>query len=631
MANILICQGALASPMFDTSEYKETCGGTVYPQCDSSESNQLTIYKKAEALAAQKNLDIILILGADWCPPCNTLEKALRENPDVLKVLEGKLLIVPLSGDLNATSSSKELMDYVGVNIVAYPTLFRINKKDKNATRVFLNSYSEINTIVSGLSQVYNKSYLVEEAQKIVGLSSVLLGQLDKPVDLNEKFGQYPYFKTGGFPGFRSESKVDKLLNAGIARIHAFHYIDAVRCFKEATKLEPTNSLAKSFLAMSYVLFGGSDKSAMVLANLELSEVRTNSLWDEHKAWVNFAKAYVFERTSNLTGVPFSLTTKQALAELLVATERDVEALTLGQFLADGAREGGFFTEALLKEPNHVGANHYLIHYAEAGRDFYRAAEYAKVMATIAADSAHAQHMYGHILPRLKKWKEAEAQFHKADKIHSDWATKYGFEKSYDWHFSHNLDLMGATYVGLGKSQEALEAFKTSCPFDSRACSALLKISASTGDQGSIDALYSQWAGEREVSTDFKLYFERYKIEADLENILSSDKSRIQTYLNSESKYFEEVDRVVKKMLQLKLSGNSTPDEKLVAEVKSAVSLYAADRLGCSSFDGWGKGMLDLLRLWKVASSLGYTKISNTLSNLLKDQLGLDITEQLKN
>lgn len=633
IVNTVFTQSALAAKsaaVFDTSKYKEECGGKVYPQCDSAKLNQLTIYKEAEALAASKNLDIVLIMGADWCPPCNSLEKAMSESPEVLDELQDKLLIVALSGDTRATSTSRDLMNYLGTNIYGYPTVFRINKKDKSRTTVMLKSYSDIHSIVNSFTKIYGLETLKKEAAAIEYVSKVPVSFLDKAVDLSERYGQYPYFKTGGSFLWRTESEVDKLVNAGLARIHAFQYLDAVRCFKNALKLDSGNALAKSFLALSYTLLDGGGQSSTILANMELAEVTKVLLSNKESAWIDFIKAYVFEQSANLTGTDFDMSTQQSFEKLINATDGDAEVLTLAYYLINGAGQADTFLKALSKKDDHLGANHYLIHHYEESRDFYRAKDHAQKMASIALDSAHAQHMYGHILPRFKDWESAKEQFSKAADLHKSWSEKYKAPESYDWHYSHNLDLMGATYVGLGKSAKALEAFKTSCPYDSRACTALLKLSSSLGDNKSIDDLFNQWGNGQEVSEEFNLYFERYKIEANLLEVLKEDKSRVQKYLDSESRYFEEVDKVIKKMIRLKIGGTETLDSKLMEEVKSSVSLYAADRLSCSSFDGWGKGMLDFLRLWKVANLLGYDKLSQHLSVILKDQLGMDVTKKLK-
>ena len=77
--------------------------------------------------------------------------------------------------------------------------------------------------------------------------------------------------------------------------------------------------------------------------------------------------------------------------------------------------------------------------------------------------------MYGHSLPQRGQWVLALRQFKKADKIHLKWAKANQVEPQQDWHYSHNLDLMAATYMGMGDFKKALDTWERAFNFDSRA------------------------------------------------------------------------------------------------------------------------------------------------------------------
>ncbi len=68
--------------------------------------------------------------------------------------------------------------------------------------------------------------------------------------------------------------------------------------------------------------------------------------------------------------------------------------------------------------------------------------------------------MYGHVLPRLGKWREALAQFAKADAIEVAYAKAENLRPGDDWHHVHNLDLLGYTHLRLGQRDEAERCFR---------------------------------------------------------------------------------------------------------------------------------------------------------------------------
>jgi len=68
--------------------------------------------------------------------------------------------------------------------------------------------------------------------------------------------------------------------------------------------------------------------------------------------------------------------------------------------------------------------------------------------------------MYGHVLPRLGRWEEALAQFEKADAIEERYAREENVRPGDDWHHAHNLQLLGYTYLRLGRVAEADKTFR---------------------------------------------------------------------------------------------------------------------------------------------------------------------------
>jgi len=127
---------------------------------------------------------------------------------------------------------------------------------------------------------------------------------------------------------------------------------------------------------------------------------------------------------------------------------------------AGGIGAIAYYEAALARSPGHFGAHHYLVHAFENVGRHAEAADHGKVYAAAATNVAHAQHMYGHVLPRLGKWKEALEQFEKADAIERAYADAEKLRHGDDWHHVHNLQLLGYTYLRLGRPDDAEKTFR---------------------------------------------------------------------------------------------------------------------------------------------------------------------------
>jgi tetratricopeptide (TPR) repeat protein len=161
---------------------------------------------------------------------------------------------------------------------------------------------------------------------------------------------------------------------------------------------------------------------------------------------------------------------KRAIEKAIAADPSDAELWILkgnaeepgpwGRGQAGGIGSIAFYEAALARYPGHLGAHHYLVHSYENVARHAEAAEHGKVYSEAAPGVAHAQHMYGHVLPRLGKWKEALAQFEKADAIEEKYAREERVRPGDDWHHVHNLQLLGYTYLRLGRFDDAEKAFR---------------------------------------------------------------------------------------------------------------------------------------------------------------------------
>ena len=109
-----------------------------------------------------------------------------------------------------------------------------------------------------------------------------------------------------------------------------------------------------------------------------------------------------------------------------------------------------FYESALARDPDHLGAHHFLVHAWESLGRHAVAAEHAQRYAAAVPGVPHAQHMFAHVLPRLGRWEEARAQLMKADALERANYARDVIAAEEDWHHGHNLHLLAMTELHLG-------------------------------------------------------------------------------------------------------------------------------------------------------------------------------------
>lgn len=72
----------------------------------------------------------------------------------------------------------------------------------------------------------------------------------------------------------------------------------------------------------------------------------------------------------------------------------------------------------------------------------------------------HAQHVHGHVLRRVGRIEDALRAVESADRLESAYFQAEQTPPEHEWHYEHNLDLLGATYRYLGRMREAEAALK---------------------------------------------------------------------------------------------------------------------------------------------------------------------------
>jgi len=116
----------------------------------------------------------------------------------------------------------------------------------------------------------------------------------------------------------------------------------------------------------------------------------------------------------------------------------------------------------LVRDPNHVGANHFFIHAVEASGDPSAGLPSAKRLETLAPAAGHLVHMPAHIYQRVGDFQGAAAaneQAIVADQAYQHSQHLEGVPNMYDlMYYTHNIHFLAAACMMDGRSACALEA-----------------------------------------------------------------------------------------------------------------------------------------------------------------------------
>ena len=285
-----------------------------------------------------------------------------------------------------------------------------------------------------GITQVNatELSSATSPAPERLGPSSFAL--LSKDIPIEGGYGKGWYYET-------PQNLEEELVNQGFAMLNMFQYADGFRSFNTALKLNPESIVAQIGRALNALNLDGNNTYYLEAAFNQIVDSSTKGLLDAKTlAWSNMYLALVAGQ--DLSGQPINV--RQAYTSLKTADPTNLEVYTAINWIA-GVNDLNDYDFVLQTDPNNAGALHYLMHIAESRNDHAMALSYGQRMVPLTPNSAHGQHMLGHVLPHFNRWAEADQQFEIAHKLHMDWAARNGVDASEDWHYGHNLMLLSVT------------------------------------------------------------------------------------------------------------------------------------------------------------------------------------------
>lgn len=264
--------------------------------------------------------------------------------------------------------------------------------------------------------------------------------------------------------------QAQRQFNHALAWLHSFEYEEAEKVFTEITVTDPKCSMAYWGIAISnyhplWVPPSAAElqKGVITIEKAKLVSARTQREQDYIDAIALFYKdsdkidhktralAYSdameqhYKRypTDHESGVFYSLT---LIAKGMMASDKSY---------ANEKKAAKILNRVMMREPQHPGVTHYVIHSYDYPALAQLALPAARRYAKIAPASAHAQHMPSHIFTRLGLWQESILSNLDSKSSAKAFAVRNRLPGVWDEHL-HAMDYLAYAYLQGAQDKKAL-------------------------------------------------------------------------------------------------------------------------------------------------------------------------------
>ncbi|MDF2189043.1 hypothetical protein [Paraflavitalea sp. CAU 1676] len=284
---------------------------------------------------------------------------------------------------------------------------------------------------------------------------------LQKPISLKKGIGQVSY------PIQTTSPKAQIFFNQGMTYLYNFEWVQAARSFFEAKRFDSTSAMISFGLANAYANMIDSNE-ARRFGQLALQQSKTpyeGSITRLHATML--APAH-----DPSTATANKLLAYRQIDSLVAANAHNAEAwMFAGNCYAElkwkeGETEqehykqaGTYFHKALDILPKHFGAWHLLIHINEGLSNFGACLTYGNLYTQAAPEIPHAWHMYAHDLMKTGRVDEAIEKFNHAFLLEQKKYKEEQMPTHYDWHHTHNLELLAYSHQYKGQLAKAEAIF----------------------------------------------------------------------------------------------------------------------------------------------------------------------------
>ncbi len=288
----------------------------------------------------------------------------------------------------------------------------------------------------------------------------------------------YPGFENYGRDVRTGSERAQRFVDQGLQWLYGFNDDEAIRCFREAARLDPDSAFPWWGIAYAF----GTNVNDPVMSPAESSgardAVREALARLDHATPVD--RALIRAVATRYAGP--ALDERPALEAFAAAMgdawrefPRDADVGTLyaeslmnlqpwDYWTPDGEPKGraleivDVLERVLAIDPDHPGALHFYIHSVEASKTPERAEAAADRLATLVPGSSHLTHMPSHIYGRLGRYADASDANERAvaaDRVYLASAPEQDY---YGLYISHNLHFLAYAAMMEGRYETALQA-----------------------------------------------------------------------------------------------------------------------------------------------------------------------------
>lgn len=254
----------------------------------------------------------------------------------------------------------------------------------------------------------------------------------------------------------------------GLEWLHSFEYARAEKQFSAAAAADPGCGIAHWGVAMSYYhpLWAAPTPTELQKGMAAIAQARSVGARSQRESDYIAALQTFYGGAPGVDHKTRVLAYSDAMAVLHRKYPADHEAalfyalslIAAGTIQRDPtfAREkqaGAIINEVLAAEPDHPGVWHYMIHSFDYPALARLALPAARRYASVAPDSAHAQHMPSHIFTRLGLWDESIKSNQAAEASAVEYERSSGMAGVWDQQL-HAMDYLAYAYLQTGRDAD---------------------------------------------------------------------------------------------------------------------------------------------------------------------------------
>lgn len=269
-------------------------------------------------------------------------------------------------------------------------------------------------------------------------------------------------------------AQAQKQFNHAVAWLHSFEYEEAEKAFTEVTVFDPRCGVGYWGIAMSsyHPLWAPPNAQELQKGSAAVEKAKSVGARTQRERDYIAAVERFYKNSDRLDHRTRTVAYSDAMDELYRRYPSDDEAgifyaLTLiakGMMANDKSypnerKAAQILNSIMMRQPQHPGIAHYLIHSYDYPALAYLALPAARRYASIAPASAHAQHMPSHIFTRLGLWQEAIQSNLDAKAAAKAHATRNHMAGAWDEQL-HAMDYLAYAYLQGAQDKKALEVLE---------------------------------------------------------------------------------------------------------------------------------------------------------------------------